>query len=178
MRSDPIVIRAYDPLWPASFELQRRLITPVLAPWLTRDIEHMGSTAVPGLPAKDIIDMLAVVADVDEARDSIPRMQGVGWVHAPEPTDEADRQLSACFPSLALRTHHLHVVEEQSDDWRSWLAFRDYLRSHRDAADEYASLKKSLATEHGQDPNRRDDYRNGKAAFIRDITERARPETG
>ncbi len=78
MRLDPIVIGPYDPSWPASFDAQRSRITPVLAPWLTRDIEHMGSTVVPGLPAKDIVDMLAVVAVIDPVYDA-DRADGRGW---------------------------------------------------------------------------------------------------
>jgi GrpB-like predicted nucleotidyltransferase (UPF0157 family) len=170
MRSDPIVICPYDPSWPESFELQRGRVTPVLSRWSTRAIEHIGSTAVPGLPAKNIIDMLAVVEDIDDARGAILVMPSVAWVHAPEPTDEADRHLSFCYPTIAKRSHHLHVVEARSDGWRGWLAFRDYLKTHKTAADEYASLKMQLANEHGQDPNARDDYRSGKSAFIGSTT--------
>ena len=63
MRLDPIIISPYDASWPARFETQRQRISPVLRPWLTRDVEHIGSTAVPGLSAKAIVDMLAVVSD-------------------------------------------------------------------------------------------------------------------
>ena len=82
MRLDPIVIGPYDPSWPASFDAQQSQITPVLAPWLTRDIEHMGSTAVPGLPAKDIVDMLAVVAVIQPVRSAIEPMAVAGWLQA------------------------------------------------------------------------------------------------
>ena len=89
----------------------------------------MGSTAVPGLPAKPIIDMLAVVDDIETAPRSPEDLLGTtGWVHAPEPFDASERKLSFCFPDVARRTHHLHVVEERSGNWRGWLAFRDYLR--------------------------------------------------
>ena len=178
MRLDPIVIGEYDPSWPARFAEQRDAVTGVLRPWLVHDVEHMGSTAVPGLPAKDIVDMLAVVADIDSARDAIASLAEIGWVHAPEPADDAERRLSFCFPGAARRSHHLHVVEEEPDDWRGWLAFRDHLRSHPDVAREYAALKRTLAAEHGHDPNRRDDYRAGKASFIVDVTARARRGAG
>ena len=100
-------------------------------------------------------------------------MSGIGWLAAPEPTDEGDHKLSFCFPSIERRSHHLHVVEESSRSWRGWLAFRDYLRSHADARQEYAALKQRLAAAHGGDPNERDAYRAGKAEFIRTITTRA-----
>jgi GrpB-like predicted nucleotidyltransferase (UPF0157 family) len=173
MRLDPIVICPYDPSWPESFARQRDQIRPILAGWITRDIEHMGSTAVPGLAAKPIIDMLAVVDDIDAHQRATLLLNHVGWVHAPEPFDEVERKLSFCFPVVARRTHHLHVVEAPLDEWRGWLAFRDYLRSHEGTAVAYADLKNRLADAHGHDPNDRYAYRQGKAEFIRAITDRA-----
>jgi GrpB-like predicted nucleotidyltransferase (UPF0157 family) len=67
----------------------------------------------------------------------------------------------------------LHVVEERSSAWVGWLAFRDYLRAHHDVAVRYATLKSSLASDHGGDPNDREAYRAGKATFIQDITHKA-----
>lgn len=182
MRLDPIVIRPYDEAWPGAFEHERQRVAAVLAPWTTRPIEHIGSTAVRALPAKPIIDMLAIVADIDAAQEATTPMQRIGWRHAPEPFDAADRKLSFCYPSVERRTHHLHVVEERMPDWRDWLAFRDYLRSHPDVAQEYAELKQDLARQYGQDPNERAAYRAGKAEFIQRVTNLAhnavpRPQT-
>ena len=173
MRRDPIVIHSYDPAWVEQFAAERDRIAPSFSGWVTRDIEHMGSTAVPGLAAKPIVDMLAVVDDVARCADPARLLAAAGWVHAPEPFDAADHKLSFCTPDVAWRTHHLHVVEEASDGWRGWLAFRDYLRADSGAAAEYAGLKTRLAAEHGADPNERDAYRAGKAAFVRAITDRA-----
>lgn len=175
MRQDAIVIVEYDPRWPASFERERVALESVLEPVLVGDVKHIGSTAVPGLAAKPIIDMLAVVSDVEAAAERTARLGSVGWVAAPEPTDIEERRRSFCVPSAALRTHHLHVVEERSAGWRGWLAFRDYLRSHpRDRAI-YAELKRTLA-EHVTDPNDRTGYRSGKAAFIQELTRLALAE--
>jgi GrpB-like predicted nucleotidyltransferase (UPF0157 family) len=177
VRLDPIVMHPYDPAWVVSFEGQRDRITPLLRGWITRGVEHMGSTAVPGLSAKPIVDMLAVVADISTApRAPQQLLDEAGWVHAPEPFDESERKLSFCFPDVARRTHHLHVVEERSGNWRGWLAFRDYLRAHPHAVTEYAELKARLAAAHGDDPDRRDAYRQGKAGFIRNITNTALAE--
>lgn len=173
MRRDPIFICPYDPSWPASFERQRDRIAPRLDGWITRPIEHIGSTAVPGLPAKNIIDMLAVVDDIHAEPRAVDLLSSVGWLHAPEPYDVAERRLSFCFPTIELRTHHLHVVETASEGWPGWLAFRDYLRSHDDDVAAYAALKIQLARAHGQDPNEREAYRGGKADFVRSITAKA-----
>jgi GrpB-like predicted nucleotidyltransferase (UPF0157 family) len=176
VRRDAIVIQPYDPSWPTAFDREQQRLVVVLHAWLERDIEHIGSTAVPGLPAKPIIDMLGVVHSVDDVRPSIQPMHDIGWVHAPEPTDEGDCQLSFCTPTVEYRTHHLHVVDEDSTRWRGWLAFRDYLREHPDVASSYADLKRALADQHGHDPNQRDAYRTGKADFVRRITQTALAE--
>src|SRR5688572_15659365 len=111
VRLDPILVVPYEDAWPGAFEEHRRRLEPALAPALTRPIEHIGSTAVPGLPAKAIIDMLAVVRAVHHAAGCAGAIEATGWVAAPEPYDEAERRLSFCFPSVEHRTHHLHVVE-------------------------------------------------------------------
>lgn len=141
--------------------------------WLVRRVEHIGSTAVPGLAAKPIIDMVAVVRDIDETRGAIDALREVGWLHAPEPSDAVNRRLSFCTPSLEWRTHHLHVVEETSAGWKGWLAFRDVLRVEPELAAEYGALKREMADRYGHDPNQRDEYRNGKAAFITHVTAQA-----
>jgi len=173
VRLDPIVIVPYDPAWPGRFDEQRARLAPVLHPWLTRDLEHLGSTAVPGLPAKNIIDMLAVVGDIDAARDARRPLHELGWRDAPEPEDDADRQLSFCYPSVARRSHHLHVVEARAPGWVGWLAFRDYLRSNDAVARAYGELKVRLALEHGNNPDDRQAYRDGKADFVTAVTRRA-----
>jgi len=173
VRLDPIVIHPYDSAWRQSFERERRRIAPVLSAWVVQDIEHMGSTAVPGLPAKAIIDMLAVVDEIQAAPGAVEPMQAVGWLLAPEPFDESDRRMSFCFPTIEQRTHHLHLVEQRDDAWRDWLAFRDYLRAHDDVAAEYAVLKQRLAAEHGSNPDERTAYRAGKAAFIQNVVDLA-----
>jgi GrpB-like predicted nucleotidyltransferase (UPF0157 family) len=173
MRSDPIVIVDYDPAWATDFETERGRVEGAMEPWLLRPVEHIGSTAVPGLAAKPIVDMVAVVGNIEEAAGAAAALRSIGWVHAPEPGDAVGRRLSFCSPSIEYRTHHLHVVENVSDSWRHWIAFRNYLRAHPRAANEYADLKRSLADEFGSNPNERDAYRKGKAAFIQAMTARA-----
>lgn len=173
VRLDPIVILPYDDAWPITFEVERARLTRPLRAALRRPIEHMGSTSVPGLAAKPIIDMLAVVRQVEDVAAAIPEIQALGWLEAPEPDDERERRLSFCFPSVERRSHHLHVVEEGFDEWRGWLAFRDFLRQDGAAAREYERLKEELAAAHGQNPDEREAYRSGKASFIRELTTQA-----
>src|SRR5690242_8440373 len=130
IRQDTIVIVPYDESWPDLFEQQRSRLAEVLTPWLIGPIEHLGSTAIPGLAAKPIIDMLARVDDHAATTGIVPAMESVGWVHAPEPADAELHRWSFCFPSVARRSHHLHVVEHRSTGWPTWLAFRDHLRAH------------------------------------------------
>lgn len=176
MRQDPIQICAYDPQWPLNFERERRRITPILLPWLAQPIEHIGSTSVPGLAAKPIIDMVAVVNEVSLVVGARGALEDIEWMHAPEPGDEAERKLSFCFPCVEIRTHHLHVVEASSGQWRGWLAFRDYLRAHPEAVREYAALKERLARQYGSDPNDRDAYRSGKTNWVQTMTSEALAE--
>jgi GrpB-like predicted nucleotidyltransferase (UPF0157 family) len=173
VRKDTIRMCPSDPSWAASFEHQRERLTSVLEPWLVQPLEHIGSTAVPGLVAKPIIDMLAVVEDIDDAEAAVGPLREIGWLLAPEPGDELKRSRSFCTPSIELRTHHLHVAERSSVAWHGWLAFRDHLRTHPDVSREYGALKTRLANEHGADPNQRDAYRSGKADWVQAVTARA-----
>lgn len=170
VRRDPITIVPYDHAWAESFEQQRQAVEPALRPWLIGAVEHVGSTAVPGLPAKPIIDMMAMVADYEQARDAIPAMEAIGWTFVWEDGDHELRRWSFCRPDPAWRTHHLHVVEYVSQLGRDCLAFRDHLRHHPDDAASYAAVKRDLAALHHDD---RPAYRAGKAPFIEDIMRRA-----
>jgi GrpB-like predicted nucleotidyltransferase (UPF0157 family) len=173
MRQDPIRMYPSDPGWAASFESERQRLTPTLETWLAQPLEHVGSTAVPGLVAKPIIDIVAVVESIAPVAGAAGRLGEIGWVAAPEPGDDTARKLQFCTPSTELRTHHMHIVERESCGWRGWLVFRDYLRSHPDLATEYGELKTRLANEHGWHSNQRDAYRAGKAEWVRVVTLRA-----
>ena len=171
MRQDPIVIEAYDHGWADSFRTQKAAVEDALRDWLVAPVEHIGSTSVPELPAKPIIDMLAVTANYEAFSPALAGLQRIGWVAAPEPDDAHRRKWSVCFPGVEHRTHHLHVVERESAGWRDWLLFRDYLRTHVDDAARYARLKTELAAADQIDRAR---YRSGKAPLISELMERAR----
>ena len=131
-----------------------------LAP-LFSAVEHIGSTAVPGLPAKPIIDLQLSVARIDPVEAYREPLERLGYLFVPDP-ESPDFHLFA-RPAERPRTHHLHVCESGSDHERRHVAVRDFLRAHPDAAAEYEALKRSLAAEHPQD---RLAYIEGKAAFM------------
>ncbi len=104
---DPIVLAPPDPRWPALFAAERDAIAAALAPWLTGAPEHIGSTAVPGLPAKPVVDILAPVASLDAALGAIAAAAALQYVHFPY---RPELMLWFCKPGPARRTHHLHLV--------------------------------------------------------------------
>jgi GrpB-like predicted nucleotidyltransferase (UPF0157 family) len=168
-RLDPIEVVPYDANWTVGFAQERTRIEGALREHLVGHVEHVGSTAVPGLAAKPIIDMLARVEDYDRTAGIVTDLAAIGWIHAPEPGDHERRRWSFCFPDVAWRSHHLHVWEFGSPDWRRVLLFRDHLRRHPDLAAEYARLKAELAA---ADEHDRPRYRSGKAPFIENVLRR------
>nr|MDT0662102.1 GrpB family protein [Micromonospora sp. DSM 115978] len=165
-RRDPITIVAYDPHWPIAFAREQHRIEAALEGRLVGRVEHIGSTAIPGLAAKPIIDMLALVEKYDRTTDIAADLGAIGWIHAPEPGDHEQRKWSFCFPDPGWRTHHLHIWEADSPYWRHLLLFRDHLRRTPTLAAEYARIKIELAAADDRDRPR---YRSGKAPFIQDV---------
>jgi GrpB-like predicted nucleotidyltransferase (UPF0157 family) len=162
MADEPFAIVQYDPEWPRLFESERALLERVLARWLESGIHHVGATAVPGLVAKPIIDIVAGVHDLNEARLSFDPLRRHSYHHDPHRPDIAHHFAK---PSLRLRerTHHLHLTEPGSDLWRERLTFRDALRDDPTLVTEYAELKLRLAREHDDDVAA---YTRDKRAFV------------
>lgn len=176
----PVVIVDYDARWPAYYEEERaRIRAEVGRVFLA--IEHVGSTSVPGLVAKPIIDIMATVYRLADAEERIPALEAIGYEYTPpEIAGIPERRYFDKRPpgeepnSIRGRsTHHLHVVELGGDFWVRHLLFRDWLRTHPADAEAYARLKRELAARFGAD---REGYTNSKGPFIRSIEERARAE--
>jgi GrpB-like predicted nucleotidyltransferase (UPF0157 family) len=168
MDDERIDIVAYDPSWPGRFELEREALDDAIRDWIVGGIHHVGSTAVPGLAAKPIIDILVGVDSLEASRPCIERLAVLSYEYAPY---RADEMHWFCKPDPSHRTHHLHLVPFGSRRYVDELAFRDYLRGHRDVADEYAALKRDLAREFAED---REAYTAAKADFIRATVEHAK----
>lgn len=152
-----------DPRWPALFAAERDAIATALAPWLVGAPEHIGSTAVPGLAAKPVIDIMAPVASLEAARPAIAAAAALQYLHAPY---QAAVMHWFCKPSPQHRTHHLHLVPLGSPLWQARLAFRDALRADPALRDAYAALKQSLAESHRHDRNA---YTDAKGPFITQV---------
>ena len=161
--SASIELLPYDSTWPSKFELERQALQALLSPWLVGPIEHIGSTAVPGLIAKPVIDMMAPVENLAASRDAIALLEGTEYCYAPY---KAEEMHWFCKPSPSLRTHHLHLVPKGSSRWEEVLRFRDALRSQPTRATEYALLKQELAKQHKDD---REAYTQAKTHFIRSV---------
>jgi len=161
---DNIQISDYDDGWPDSFLKEAAAVSEALRYQEVFAIEHFGSTAIPGLAAKPIIDILVAVPSVLDARrlfvPVLQRLEYVFW----EDNPKTDRLffVKGMPPNGERRTHHLHVAERPSEMW-SRLKFRDYLRSHEDERDAYADLKRDLAAKHSED---REAYTTAKDEFV------------
>jgi GrpB-like predicted nucleotidyltransferase (UPF0157 family) len=130
-------------------------------------IHHVGSTAVPGLDAKPIIDILVGIESLPAGRACFGPLAQLGYLYAPYRPEEMHW---FCKPRPSRRTHHLHLAPVGSRRYEEELAFRDYLRSDTGAANEYADLKRSLARRFRDD---RDAYTEAKGGFIRAALKRA-----
>lgn len=170
---DPIVIADYDVAWPARFEAEKARILGAIGTWAVA-VEHIGSTAVPGLAAKPIIDIMVGVASLDCAAQCIAPLQALGYEYVPE--FEADIPERRYFRrKSASEAYHLHLVAVTSGFWERHLLFRDYLRTHPGAARAYENLKRELAARFGSD---REAYTDAKTTFIATIEGQARAERG
>ena len=168
MSEEPISLVPYDPAWPQLFEQERAELEAVLRPWLAGPIEHIGSTAVPGLTAKPVIDIMAGVRDLTASAAARGAVATLGYQYFPY---RPDVMHWFCKPSPERRTHHLHLVPVSSGLWADRLLFRDHLRGSAGAAAEYGALKAALAERYRLD---REAYTDAKGDFVRSILERAR----
>jgi GrpB-like predicted nucleotidyltransferase (UPF0157 family) len=163
---DQIVeILDYDPAWVERFVEQRARLDTLLAPWLGGPVEHVGSTSVPGLPAKPIVDILAPVKSLSDAEAALPALAGEGWLFWPEDPNRHYR-LWLLRPQPTARTHHLQLIEQDHPDATALIAFRDALRRDDALRASYAALKERLAAQYRTDRNA---YSNAKADFVRSV---------
>lgn len=174
--AEKVDLKVYNPQWPEMFQKEKNYLLTHLPRDLIARIEHFGSTAVPGLAAKPIIDILVEVASLEETKKSIvPILEGEGYDYFWRPTFGDDvPPFYAWFikrDQEGQRTHHIHMVEKDFTIHWERLLFRDYLISHPEVAGEYQALKIRLAEEFSND---RVKYTQMKSEFINRITSLAK----
>lgn len=163
----------YNPKWIDLFRKEKDILLSQFSSKIMA-IEHIGSTAIPGLPAKPIIDINVAVESLDNIDMFVSRLPALGYEYIPE-RRFSDRQF---FPkgSPENRTHHLNIVEITSETgWENPLLFRDFLRKHDDIRKKYADLKVELATNYY---NNREEYTKRKGDFVMKIINKAKEEIG
>lgn len=176
---EEVAVVPYDLRWPEMFEQERRHLLSCLPAGLVGRVEHFGSTAVPGLPAKPIVDILVEVFSLDETRKRIvPILEAQGYEYFWRPSWGDDTPpFYAWFIKRDMegkRTHHIHMVEPDFEHWDR-LLFRNYLIEFPDVAREYGELKMKAADTHRSD---RVSYTEAKGAFVREVTQRAKEHYG
>lgn len=162
---DAVEIVDFDAGWAQAFEQERQRLKTVLGERAVA-IEHIGSTAVPGLAAKPVIDILVGIYKYPLVDDSLAWLGTLGYQYRGE-----DAVGGGQFFRTSPRTRHLRVLAINDPAWRDRLIFRDYLRGHPETADEYCRLKLRLAQEYRLD---RQAYTEGKSQFIANVLKRAR----
>lgn len=167
-RAGPVEIAEYDPAWPAAYERERALIATTLGD-LAAAIEHVGSTAVLGLGAKPVIDIMVGLRTLAHHEPCVPSLQALGYTYKGE-LDIPGRHYFR-KPVRGPRTYQVHIVEVGSDFWERHILFRDYLRRHRREARAYYELKLRLAAKFRTD---REGYTEAKSEFIEAALARAR----
>jgi len=164
--ANPVVLVDYDPRWPATFEILRSPLAEALGS-LAAAIEHMGSTAVPGLAAKPVIDIDVLLKSASDLPLVIQRLASIGYVHRGD-LGVAGRE--AFYAPPGSPQHHLYVCPPESREYRRHLALRDFLRTHSAEAENYGKLKRSLAARFRND---RIAYNEGKGEFVESLLQRA-----
>lgn len=168
---EQVHIVSYDLSWPSLFAQERNLVLESVGQRV-EEVKHIGSTAIPGLDAKPVIDLMVGLKSMAHASCCVEPLTNLGysyWAEGAQP----HHHLFVRFvdPAMSARTHNLHLVEAGGQYWEERLLFRDYLRKHLEAAKEYAQLKYRLASRHRDD---REAYTEAKANFVCEIVRRAK----
>lgn len=173
--TETVEVRPPDPAWQQGGERERQALEASLASWLVAPVEHVGSTAVPGLAAKPILDLQAAVVDLRAAPVIAEILAPGGWNYVAPDLDRRPWRRFFVKVIAGRRVAHLHVMTKGTTRWDEQLAFRDALRADPDFAEAYAAVKRDLAAQHTAD---RESYTAAKSDFIRAVLEqRARGDS-
>jgi GrpB-like predicted nucleotidyltransferase (UPF0157 family) len=167
---DDVVIVDYNSRWPSYFAEEAERIRQVFGTSLVA-LEHIGSTSVPGLAAKPIVDIQVIVQSVADAQSAAPALSALGWEQGTFALDPETRLYFKKRSAAGVRTHQLHVYAPDHPAASAHLLFRDYLRAHPEEAALYAALKRELAQ---QFPTDRLAYNDAKTAYVEAVVAKAR----
>jgi GrpB-like predicted nucleotidyltransferase (UPF0157 family) len=160
LSDNSISVVDYDPEWVKKFESERYFLYSLISDYIEGSIEHVGSTAIVGMVAKPIIDIMVGVKSLDSSVGAIELLSNNSYCYYPY---KADVMHWFCKPSPEIRTHHLHLVPYNSHLWLERVAFRDLLRTNSEMASDYGNLKLALAHKYRND---REAYTKKKWPFI------------
>ncbi len=163
MKRASVILEDYNSAWPEKFEKEKEHLMSILGSWNYGGIEHVGSTAVVGMVAKPIIDIMFGVKSLEFSKPAIDVLVENGYEYWPYKTEVMHW---FCKPSDAFRTHHLHLIPFESQLWQERIKFRELLRSDKSISDQYSTLKRNLAASHKED---REAYTQKKWPFIQQV---------
>ena len=165
-----VKVVAHHPKWAEHFRQEKEILFQIMGLKLL-DVRHIGSTSIPAMPAKPIVDILAAVKNLSDVEPFTEDLIRVGYQD--KGNGDVPGRRYFVKGGEGKRTHHLNFCEMNSLFWTSHLAFRDYLERHADAAEQYAALKRALAAKF---PDDRLAYTAGKEEFVRSILKLAANE--
>lgn len=168
--TEPVDLVDADPSWTIRGDQERHYLETLLAPWLIARIEHIGSTAIPDLPAKPIIDLQAPVADLRDPDPIAAALAPTYWHYVEPDLDQRPWRRFFVKVTGGRRSAHLHVMTPDSPRWQQQIVFRDALRANPILTADYAALKRVLAAKHSDD---REAYTAAKSEFIRTVLDRS-----
>jgi GrpB-like predicted nucleotidyltransferase (UPF0157 family) len=169
-----VVLVPYDPEWPERFETARADILGA-CPGIVTQVQHIGSTSISGLRAKDIIDVMPGLARFEDGERCIAPLTAIGYEYRGEYGIPGRHYWVKDDPATGVRLQNVHMYEVGHDDWAAHLAFRDYLRAHDDWRDGYAALKRELAARYAGDVEA---YADAKTMFVKEVVALHAAETG
>lgn len=170
MDCDKVVLVPYSCEWPELFQKEKRCLQRLLGSCIW-GVEHIGSTAIPGIMAKPIIDILVLLHCISDLERCVPLLEDSGYTYQGE--QEIPGWHFFRKEQGNNTTHHLHIFSRDNVNWHKYLLFRDYLCEHSAVATAYIALKRRLAQQYGDD---RPAYTAGKASFIQSVIELAKKD--
>lgn len=167
--TENIELEPYSPSWLEKFQKEATKIREAIGEGNIISIEHIGSTAIPGISAKPIIDIAIGVQSLETAKNFLPVLEKMGYSFW-DKNPKKDRMFFVKgLPPNGPRTFHVHIMEASGDELPKRILFREYMRTHPEEADKYEALKKELSEKYKQD---REAYTEAKSDFISNVIKR------